>query len=151
MNSTNYELACHILSVAYGQHTRHQFTLCLGCLQRCLNSFCVWTRAQDILCQDLPIYSVVSNKRSCQCCVHGLSIADRVYGNAVGITNLGPCKEQVGHYVYTASLNLVQYTSNAICQQALPANAASLSLLADCILSCIYKFMFTACSSYIIQ
>ena len=47
------------------------------CLRLCLNSFCVLVHAQDILCPDLPIYSVVSNKRLYYS--HGLSIADGVY------------------------------------------------------------------------
>ncbi|DBA78380.1 TPA: hypothetical protein ACH3X2_007887 [Trebouxia sp. C0005] len=52
----------HDIFVACRQHTRHQFSLCLGCLVDCLKLFCVHqirTHSQETLYPSLLIYNVL--------------------------------------------------------------------------------------------
>ena len=147
LNSTNYELACHMdLSCTWATRKASIHPVSC-CLRRCLNSFCVLMHTQDILCPDLPIYSVVSNKRKYYS--HGLSIADGVYGH-------WHCRFAS---LQEASWALCLYNILLFCaihkQRCLRTDLAckrSIAIsLADCVLSCICKFMFPGCKSRITQ
>ncbi len=139
----------HDIFVAYRQHTRHQFSLCLGCLvmlpELILCTPQIRTHSQETLYPNLPIYSVVRDKTvTDHVCVVLTDSALLIGSNVVAIA------EQVLISLTRSELGILcLYNISPCCathqQRCLPTCLACkrsiADLLANCALSCICKFV----------